>query len=602
MASVYERITSALSALGKRRERDSSAHDNNEATGSHGAKRFRPWEQSDLHRRLETYKPLTWFAKPESVGAVPCALRGWKNDGCDSLCCEYCDAKLIYPSQVPYDQRQAAADLFSPGLISKHSANCPWRKTQCEPSLLAYVPSSNNDELCQLYQSLQNKLLKVDVLPDLDMIAIQTIRDAAAPYGPYDELVLGLNGTGAIVVPGTTPVRHKPPVVQITDMDEDKEGAGPSSSAAAASAATEGTAAAGVADPAAASTTIVVQPSKLTPQQKARLLALLGWDLEVLQPESASGSAAAPYTQSAGYSLAHLGVKPKKPSSGSSPVAAGAGAGAASTANGSGSGSCTRYPMSSVVLKCQHCNGRMGLWNFAGVRPVPSGRLTPAGAAPLLSPKAAPAATAAITPNFASAAAATAADPLSVTIAGGQYGLHGIGTARPFGSAAASAPFRFGAASTPQPVFGVAAMDAEAAQRGQAGSFGGSETATGAAAVAPAATPPPPQGWSFGFGTGAAAATTATTPVPASRRPQEAKPTPPASAAAAATPTATTTTTAGTPLSRLFGSFVGHKRKASVQAVPDAPSAMDVDSTSTTSQQPQPQPGHEAAAAAAAAP
>jgi hypothetical protein len=112
MASVYERITSALSSLGKRRERSNGAQDGGQSSPSgsgRAPKRFRPWEQADLHRRLETFKPLTWFAKPDPVGPVPCALRGWVNDSNDSLCCEHCNAKLVYPPNVSYEQRQAAA-------------------------------------------------------------------------------------------------------------------------------------------------------------------------------------------------------------------------------------------------------------------------------------------------------------------------------------------------------------------------------------------------------------------------------------------------------------------------------------------------------------
>ncbi|PNH11995.1 hypothetical protein TSOC_001127 [Tetrabaena socialis] len=117
MASVYERISSALSSLGKRRERDGGSQEGaggrtpSASPAARAPKRFRPWEQSDLHRRLESYKPLTWFAKPASVGPIPCSLRGWVNEACDTLGCEYCGARLIYPPQVPYDQRQAAADL-----------------------------------------------------------------------------------------------------------------------------------------------------------------------------------------------------------------------------------------------------------------------------------------------------------------------------------------------------------------------------------------------------------------------------------------------------------------------------------------------------------
>ncbi|PNG99904.1 hypothetical protein TSOC_014305, partial [Tetrabaena socialis] len=190
--------------------------------------------------------------------------------------------------------------MFSPSLTTKHGATCPWRQTACNPSLLAYVPSAAPDNLCALFNSLATKLLRVDVLPDLDAIAIQTIRDAAAPFGPYEDLVLG--GGGALTV-------RRPPSVQITEVDGDGGAA----------------AAAGPSD--AGITTLIVQPNKLTPQQKAKLLALLGWDVDVLQPESAAGAAAAPYAQSAGYSLGHLGVSKAKPRAGSG--AAGAASGAA---------------------------------------------------------------------------------------------------------------------------------------------------------------------------------------------------------------------------------------------------------------------------------
>ncbi|EFJ44091.1 hypothetical protein VOLCADRAFT_95721 [Volvox carteri f. nagariensis] len=467
MASVYERITNALSSLGKRRERDNGAENGGRSfytTGDgHGRapKRFRPWEQSDLHRRLETYKPLTWFSKPDTVGPVPCALRGWINDAVDSLCCEHCNAKLVYPPNVSYDQRQAAADLFSPSLTTKHNASCPWRQTQCNPSLLAYIPNTTNDELCQVFQTLQGKLLKVDVLPEIDAIAIQALRGAAAPYGSYDDLVmLGIDG-GAVGGTGT-PTPRKRTVVRITDVTEGSDGG---------AAAAAGMAAVGsplfsdgeqfsAGGGAAASPTYILQPSKMTPQQKARLLALMGWDIDVLQPDSASGSGALPYTQSAGYSLQHLGVKPK---SASKPAVS------AATAATAAASDRERYPMSSVVLKCPHCNCRTGLWNFAGLRPVPTGRLTPsqqaAGVAALLSPRAGGASSGggAISAVAASGGIGGGADPLSMTIAGGQYGLHGAAARTPGPSS--STAFRFGSSSASEPVFGIVALDAEAQQQ-----------------------------------------------------------------------------------------------------------------------------------------
>lgn len=46
------------------------------------------WDRGDLLRRLATYKSSTWFCKPEPIGAVECARRGWINTGVDMLTCE----------------------------------------------------------------------------------------------------------------------------------------------------------------------------------------------------------------------------------------------------------------------------------------------------------------------------------------------------------------------------------------------------------------------------------------------------------------------------------------------------------------------------------
>ncbi|KAG2432442.1 hypothetical protein HXX76_008788 [Chlamydomonas incerta] len=541
MSSVYERITSALSSLGKR-ARDSSAAEGDGAgagsaagggptsPGGGGAaartpKRFRPWEQADLHKRLETYKPLTWFGKPASVGAVPCALKGWVNDGSDSLTCEYCGSKLRYPPHVAYDQRQAAADMFSPALTTKHTATCPWRQTASPPKLLAYVPSSSPEQLCSLFYSLNDKLMRVDVLPDMDTLAIQTLRSTAMPYGSYDDFITaGGPGGGAVIVGGAAgggaaahgyggysrdqdlaPRRRKMPSVTIRELDDNgDEVMTPTGSAAGAGGlAVAAAAAAGGGDPASMlqalaaagdageGQAVLVQTSKLAPAQKARLLALLGWDVDVLQPDSASGMAVAPYAAGGSYSLNHLGVKPK----GAAAAAAGGGGagGGGGGADGKGGKKAAKVPSSQVVLKCPICHSRMGLWNYSGVRPVPVGRLTapppPAAggaAALMLSPRPGGASSggAGGAGAFPAAPAAVGSDPLSCTIAGGQYGQFGFGggaaAAKPFGSAAAAAPFRGGSG-----LFGsTAAAAAAAATPSAAAPAAGSATPTPAGGLA----------------------------------------------------------------------------------------------------------------------
>jgi hypothetical protein len=48
----------------------------------------RPWERSDLFRRLHTFKPYSWFCKPKVAGPMACASRGWINIGMDLIECE----------------------------------------------------------------------------------------------------------------------------------------------------------------------------------------------------------------------------------------------------------------------------------------------------------------------------------------------------------------------------------------------------------------------------------------------------------------------------------------------------------------------------------
>lgn len=425
----------------------------------------------------------------------------------------------------------AAADLFSPALTTKHSASCPWRQTHCNESLLVYQPSHSNDEMVDLFNSLHSKLLRVEVLPELDAIAIQAVRNAASPYGPYDQLVLGVPGRAAGAADGTTvgaDLGSRKPQVTVTEVDENGKEV-PNGGAVGDAASADGP-------------TILLQPSKLTPQQKAKLLALLGWHVDVIQPDSASGTAAAPYAQSTTYSLQHLGIGGGKGGRQARAAGAEGTAGMAASAGG-------KYPMSQVVLRCPHCNGKMGLWNFAGVRPVPSGRLTPAtsvGAAGIaglrapVSPAGAMGVGGWATPtkgtplagSGASFVGATipmpppaspigglltappaAADPLAVTIAGGNYAAGGGTPLRPFGSAATSQP-AFGGFGASQPVFGTAALDAEAAAKRAAGAAPSFADIAAAAAAAAAST----------AGVGAQNRTCVATPLQGQKRKAESEP------------------------------------------------------------------------------
>ncbi|KAF9972386.1 hypothetical protein BGZ73_004517 [Actinomortierella ambigua] len=49
--------------------------------------RYMPWSREQFHDRLSTFKPSTWFDKPQLVNPVECAMYGWINKGDDRLEC-----------------------------------------------------------------------------------------------------------------------------------------------------------------------------------------------------------------------------------------------------------------------------------------------------------------------------------------------------------------------------------------------------------------------------------------------------------------------------------------------------------------------------------
>ncbi|PQM42875.1 uncharacterized protein Pyn_39150 [Prunus yedoensis var. nudiflora] len=103
----------------------------------------RPWERGDLLRRLATFKPSNWFAKPKVISSLACARRGWVNVDVDKIACESCSASLgfsLLPSWTP-DEVQNAAEVFVKQLDSGHKVACPWRGNSCPESLVQFPPT-----------------------------------------------------------------------------------------------------------------------------------------------------------------------------------------------------------------------------------------------------------------------------------------------------------------------------------------------------------------------------------------------------------------------------------------------------------------------------
>eukprot|EP00798_Chlamydomonas_sp_ICE-L_P007607 gene7607-761_t len=205
-SSVFVRISSALSTLGKRKQPDEP--DGNSPGASHAPSpkhrapiTFRPWDQRDLHRRLLTFRPLTWFAKPDSVGPIACAARGWSNTARDTLECEFCSATLIYPpSSIPYEHRRHVATLFAEQLVTKHASHCPWKSTRCDDECLSFKPPSGQEEkqgvipyASPSFQGVSHDrqhLLNVDQLPELEpRVVASIVGTTCGTSGPWEAVL-----------------------------------------------------------------------------------------------------------------------------------------------------------------------------------------------------------------------------------------------------------------------------------------------------------------------------------------------------------------------------------------------------------------------------
>jgi hypothetical protein len=59
----------------------------------------RPWNYSDFLNRLKTFSnPMNWFAKPDLISPVQCALHGWCNTGLDTIYCFCCRESFKHSS------------------------------------------------------------------------------------------------------------------------------------------------------------------------------------------------------------------------------------------------------------------------------------------------------------------------------------------------------------------------------------------------------------------------------------------------------------------------------------------------------------------------
>ncbi|MEW5304402.1 MAG: hypothetical protein WDW36_007013 [Sanguina aurantia] len=424
--------------------------DTEDAAGTSASKppappRYQPWDQPSLHRRLDTYRPLTWFSKPASVGPVVCASRGWKNESRDTLCCEFCGSHLSYPRAVPHSMTQTAAEKFGEQLITSHLAMCPWRASPCAESVLAYKPVPKSDPVAEHHARLV-QLQRLDLLPPVEPRAL-------------DDVLQRLEGG------------DQQSLMQLLAEVRGSDAAGGSSSAAGGRPVTVAQPPAAPAE-SAGDVTAVPPPTpskqRLGLRERAALLALCGWELQIVAPES--NSTVQSLTHTASYGLSHLisSPVPKRRKSSvhtpapATPAPATAVAAGSSTA---GSGSLATTPaakqvqrpttvgpdngmaaagepvsMLNAVLSCSHCHSRVGLWSYSGLRPSTLGRFQPPAPEPPFS-----------TPRSGNTPSATTPRAATLPPTPGADAAHSL-------SPAPAAGFSFGSSSSRSAAFGLQAL------------------------------------------------------------------------------------------------------------------------------------------------
>lgn len=148
-----------------------------------GSMKCRPQDRGDFFRRLRSYRPAKWFAKPKEMSAVECARRGFACVAPDRLECEVCGAEVRFAVD-PGSSSWYVGDLSrrtAPLLRTAHSEACGWRSQEV-PLHVADFPPHPGPRLREEFHSRINSLLTLPHLPKVDL---------PAPCRPHFQAVQG---------------------------------------------------------------------------------------------------------------------------------------------------------------------------------------------------------------------------------------------------------------------------------------------------------------------------------------------------------------------------------------------------------------------------
>lgn len=87
-------------------------------------------ERRAFQDRLETFSPLTYFCKPNSLSPVVCARFGWKNAAQDMLVCGHCQAAwaVVFCADLTVSATRHLTCLYETQMSTAHLETCYFRK------------------------------------------------------------------------------------------------------------------------------------------------------------------------------------------------------------------------------------------------------------------------------------------------------------------------------------------------------------------------------------------------------------------------------------------------------------------------------------------
>ncbi|KAH8666559.1 C3HC zinc finger-like-domain-containing protein [Xylariales sp. PMI_506] len=142
--------------------------------------RYCPGDRDQLIRRLATFQELTeWTPKPDKVGEIEWAKRGWVCQGKDRVRCTLCNKELVVktnkrlvdgneePVLVGSDVEDAMVKRFAELIVGAHQSDCLWRKQGCDSSLLRLSLTSAQTALPALRKRYDELCARSAFLPYL---------------------------------------------------------------------------------------------------------------------------------------------------------------------------------------------------------------------------------------------------------------------------------------------------------------------------------------------------------------------------------------------------------------------------------------------------